>query len=198
MQEASEMRSPAIPLLVLLAAVASACSPVTATPPFASPTVLSVSPTPRTATPTAAAGQAGNCYYAWATRDLPTLSQELDRQLQTMDPTISGSAYAFGEDCVAADGSRTFGAMETDFRIRVQVDDVADKDRMGNAIADAMAVVGKLPPSQLQGPQPGRVEFEFVAAGSDSLRLIVEMASYADIAAGLHGAALFDALRPAQ
>ena len=189
------MKPPAISILVFLAILASSCAPAAATPGLSNPTVLRVSPTERSATRTATSPQAGNCYYVWASQDLPDLSQELDRQLHTVDPALSGSAYAFGEDCVAADGTRTFGAMETDFRIQVQVDDLADRERMGNAIGDVMAVIDKLPASMLQGPQPGRAEFEFKAASSDALRLIVDLASYQDVASGLHGAKLFDALQ---
>ena len=192
------MKSSATSVLVLLAAFASACVPATATLQAPSPTVASVSPTADTAPPTATQAQAGNCYYVWSSQDLPTLSQELRSKLGAVDPAMSGSAYAYGEDCVAADGSRTFSPMETDFQIRVEVDDLADKEGLGNAIGEVMAVVAKLPSSQLEGPQPGRAEFEFVAAGPDTIRLNVEISSYDSISAGLQGARLFDALQSAQ
>jgi hypothetical protein len=126
------------------------------------------------------------------------LSLKFNRELQAADPAMTGSAYAFGEDCVAADGSRKFLPMETDFRIRVEVDGLSDRELMGNAIGEAMATIGGLPPSELQGPQPGRAEFEFTTAGSDILRLNVEMGSYESLAAGLHGAELFSALQSAK
>jgi len=192
------MRTPAIHLLAILATFASACTSVTATRQIASPTAVRLAPTPHAATPTATTTQPTSCYYVWSTQELPDLSTELDRRLRATNPALSGSAYAYGEDCVTDDGTRTFHAMETDFRIRVQIDDLADRELMGNAIGDAMAVVRELPSSQLQGPQPGRAEFEFNAASSDSLRLIVDIASYGNVAAGLHGADLFGALRSGQ
>jgi hypothetical protein len=192
------MRTPTTSVLLFLATLAMACVPATAAPPLSGPTVVTTSPTPPAATPTATSAQAATCYYVWSSRDLPDLSQELNRELRAVDPALSGGAYAYGEDCVAADGTRTFSAMETDFQIHAMVGDLADKERMGNAIGDAMAVIAKLPPSELQGPQPGRAEFEFVTSTSDSLRLNVDIAWYGNQAAGLKGAGLFEALQSAQ
>jgi hypothetical protein len=134
----------------------------------------------------------------WSSQDLPELSGKFNRELRAADPVMTGSAYAFGEDCVGADTSRKFIPMETDFRIQVAVDDLSDKERMGNAIGNAMAVVGGIPPSQLEGPQPGRAEFEFITPASDSLRLNVDIAGYTRNASRLHGAELFDALQSVQ
>jgi hypothetical protein len=192
------MRSSTSLLLVFLAMAGSACSPATATLQSSIPTAVSVRPTALTATAATTVAQAPNCYYVWSSQDLPDLSRQLDRELRVVDPALSGGAYAYGEDCVAADGTRTFSAMETDFQIQVRVDDLADKERMGNAIGDAMAVVRRLPPSQLQGPQPGRAEFEFVTSTSDSLRLNVDIAWYGSNGTAFHGAGLFEALQSVQ
>ena len=39
--------------------------------------------------------------------------------LQAVDTNLTGNAYAYGENCVYADGHNTFAAMETDFRVKV-------------------------------------------------------------------------------
>jgi len=43
-------------------------------------------------------------------------------------------AFAFREDCVHTDGSKTFLVMETDFNIKLPVTDLADEDAFGDWI----------------------------------------------------------------
>jgi len=71
------------------------------------------------------------CGYAWAQQDLPEIGQRFNADLQTLIPEATGSAYAFGEDCVREDGSRTFGAMETDFTVDIPVSDLTDDAALG-------------------------------------------------------------------
>ena len=133
----------------------------------------------------------------WATRELPELSERLSRQLQAIDPAATGSAYAYGEDCVAADGTRTFSAMETDFQIQIGVRDLSDKESLGNWIASVMTVIFGLPASDIQGPRAGRAEFEFHTANSESRRLNVGLDDYRSKSSGLSGARLFEVLETA-
>jgi hypothetical protein len=100
------------------------------------------------------------------------------------------SAYAFGEECRAASGETSFLAMETDFRIRVPVDSLSNKEEMGRAVLQAMAAIETLPSEQLPGTRPGRVEFEFAAADSQSLRIIIDITRFRQEAGGLQGAEL--------
>ena len=62
-------------------------------------------------------------------------------------------------------GDATFHAMETDFRVRVSVDSLGDEEALGGAIRAVMTAIEELPPEQIVGPRPGRVEFEFSRAG---------------------------------
>ena len=73
----------------------------------------------------------------------------------------------------------------------VRVDTTTDEEALGEAIEAAMAAIEGLRPGLIQGPQPGRVEFEFVAQGSDLVRLNIEILRFRQEAAGLKGAALF-------
>ena len=98
---------------------------------------------------------------------------------------------------MAADGSRTFSAMETDFQIQVAVRDLSDKESLGNWIAKVMAVILALPTSDMQGPQSGRAEFEFHTANSESRRLNVGLDEYKSKGSGLSGARLFEAFEAA-
>jgi hypothetical protein len=132
-----------------------------------------------------------DCYYVWASRELPELSARLNTALQSMGPGASGSAYAFGEDCVLADGARTFSAMETDFRTRITIRNLTAEDILGNWIADIMQLVESVSASELPGTRPGRVEFEFAAADGKTLRLSVDIGKYRNEGVGLRGAKLF-------
>lgn len=142
-------------------------------------------------TATEMAPTAGGCYYVWTTQDLPAASKSVNSALQAVDSQLTGSAYAYGEDCVAADGSHTFKAMETDFRIRVQVVDLADAGKIGNFIGLVMKAIASIPSDQILGAQPGRVDFEFHKSDSEELNLSVSIAKYREAAPGTSGADLF-------
>jgi hypothetical protein len=181
-------------LLISIGVLLWACNPTgPGVKPSASalPTATSTSTTPP---PTVTPSGETPCSFVWATRDLPDLSERLAKELQSVDPAATGSAYSYGEDCVAADGTRTFSAMETDFQIRISVRDLSDKESLGNWIAKVMPVILGLPASDLQGPQPGRAEFEFRSANSDSRRLNVNIDAYEARSSGLVGARLFEML----
>jgi hypothetical protein len=132
-----------------------------------------------------------NCAYVWASQELPDLSQKVYQSLQTLDANITGNAYAYGENCVYADGHSTFGAMETDFRVKVSVTDLKDENALGDWIVRVMGVITKLPPNELSGPQPGRVEFDFHKSDTENLFLNVSIAKYQKQPSGLSGTELF-------
>ncbi len=144
-----------------------------------------------TATPFESPPPAQGCYYVWATHELPEVSSELQTQLADAGRVVDVRAYAFGEDCRMESGDTTFHPMETDFRLSMRVDTTTNEEALGEAIEAAMAAIEGLPPGLIQGPQPGRVEFEFVAPGSELVRLNIEIVRFRLEAAGLKGAALF-------
>jgi hypothetical protein len=187
-------------LLILLALVPVACASLNLATPDNSGTAQFVA-TPATSivvspaitieiTPTS-----DNCAFVWASQELPDLSQKVAQALQAVDPNITGSAYAYGENCVYGDGHSTFGAMETDFRVKITVQDIKDENSLGNWIARGMDVITKLPPDQLSGPQPGRVEFAFTKSESEILYLNVSIANYRKQPPGLTGIELYRILK---
>ena len=125
------------------------------------------------------------------------MSSTLQQRLAEIDLHIAGSAYAFGEDCRQQDGTSTFLAMETDFRVRVPVESMEDEAALGSSIRRVMEVVDGLPAAELSGTRPGRVEFEFYSGADSSLRLIIEIDRYRAEAQDLEGAELFKHFRPA-
>ncbi len=174
-------------IAALAAVVLSACASI-GEPPTATPTAAA------TATPPVGGSSSPvlACYYVWTTQELQDLSATFQDSLKNaISPDAIGSAYAYGEDCVAADGTRRFSAMETDFRVRLPVDNLTDQQRMGDFMAAALRLIGAIPREKLVGPQPGRVDFEFDAADGSNLHVNVELDRLQSEAASLSGAALF-------
>ncbi len=178
---------------VVLALALSACALVNLGTPAASAVTEDAQTTTSTviAEPIGASPTYEGCYYVWSSKDLPELSQKVGRILEAMDSNATGNAYAYGEDCVFADGHSTFSAMETDFRVSIKVKNLRDEEAMGNWIFKVMQAIEQLPHSEIQGGQPGRVEFQFIAADSETLFLNVSIDQYRRDADGKTGAELF-------
>jgi hypothetical protein len=131
------------------------------------------------------------CAYVWASHELPDVSDLVQAAFKAAGLDATGSANAYGEDCVYEDGTRTFSAMETDFRVKLAVADVKDQQELGNSVSAVMNVLEKVPKDRLAGPQPGRVEFEFADGNALILRLTVDIGRYRREASGTSGARLF-------
>jgi hypothetical protein len=80
--------------------------------------------------------------------------------------------------------------METDFVVTVPVDNVEDREALGNLMARVPAVLDQFPPESTAGPQPGRVEIIAVANGQEMRCTFTTERAEAARARGLHGAAL--------
>jgi hypothetical protein len=144
-------RAWAVPLLVLLTACNLPSSPTPAR-----------EPTPTAPTDTPSAGFQA-CYYVWAYQDLPEISARVDQAVKAVLPEAEASAHAFGEDCVFEDGTRQFGAMQTDFLIGVPMDNLTDDEAIGRSIEKIIPVLADFPPGVVPGPQVGRAEFSFTS-----------------------------------
>ena len=165
----------------------NACSlPVTQTPPSL----------PATLTPTSEA-YSGNCGYQWAQKDLPELSGEFQQAIQELQPEAKANAFAFGEDCVYADGHAVFSAMETDFNITLQVSDLSNEADLGEWIVQVMQVVENIPSEKIEGPRPGRVSLEFRSA-SEQKYVNFYIDQYQSLPAGLSNAEIYQALQMPQ
>ena len=115
---------------------------------------------PDTPSPIAAA-PSQPCAYTWAYENLPDITAELQAAIQKILPEAEARATAFGEDCVAQDGSATFGTMETDFYFIISVGDLADNETLGTLIEQALSVTDDFASPRVPGPQAGFVEFTF-------------------------------------
>lgn len=155
---------------------------------------LPVSPQPGPAT-TTSLPDPQNCGYQWAYRDLPELSHSFQQSIQALQPEAQASAFAFGENCILSDGSIAgFTAMETDFNLTLQVNNLADEAELGGWIVKVMQVIAQIPPEQIVGPRPGRVAMIF-QSGSDQKALQFYIDQFQGLPAGLESAEIYRRLR---
>ena len=138
------------------------------------------------------------CGYQWAYQDLPELSSSFQQSVQALQPEAQANAFAFGENCLLADGSvASFSAMETDFNITLQVSDLTNESELGEWIVKVMQVIQNIPPDQIAGPRPGRVSFTFESS-SDQKIVNFYIDQFQALPSGLSNAEIFQALQMPQ
>ena|SRR5690242_8562384 len=136
-----------------------------------------------------------DCGYQWANQDLPELSSSFQSSIQALQPGAQAKAYAFGENCMLADGSvGGFSAMETDFNITVPVNDLTNESDLGEWIVKVMQVIENIPKDQIAGPQPGRVSISF-AANSDQKYINFTTSQYQALPPGLSNSEIYRKLQ---
>jgi hypothetical protein len=175
-------------LILLLTILLAACKLPRSIPDLGS--------APVTETPGAEAGYT-ECYWNWATQPLPDLSAEVQSALEAAGLTgVTAFAEAYGENCITGTGVVDhFATMETDFRIRMEVPDLADTAALGDLLERILVVLDTFPPDATPGPQPGYVGVRFVH-GTEEINLWFTV-TYGESARaqGLHGANLFTVLQ---
>lgn len=177
--------------LISLSLMLGACS-LPLTPP-APP-----SPATSTVTATATLPSYGDCGYQWAYQGLPELSAEFQQTIQSLQPEAQANAFAFGEDCIHADGTtKTFISMETDFNITLQVIDPSDEAVLGEWIVKVMQVIENIPNEKIVGPRPGRVSIAF-QSGSEQKYVNFYIDQYQALPASLSDAEIYQALQTLQ
>jgi hypothetical protein len=123
---------------------------------------------------------------------LPEVSKQVDEALKALGPEVSGSASAYGEDCVYADGRAEFSMMETDFSVTIKVDDLNNEEELGNWIITVMKTLEQI---NAPGPVPGRVSFKF-EKDEQSQFLNVPIQEYKNLPTGSGGAEVYRAFLP--
>lgn len=186
-----------------------ACSPGVASPQPVPPTSTTVMPNPTLiatlSTPhidqppdgeiTASPPNPQDCGYQWANQDLPELSSSFQASIRALQPEAQANAYAFGENCLLPDGSiGGFSAMETDFNITLQVNDLSNETDLGEWIVKAMQVIESIPQDQIVGPQPGRVSMVFQSNGDQKV-VNFYVNQYQGLPAGLSNSEIYQALQ---
>jgi len=136
------------------------------------------------------------CGFVWARAPLADLSKEFDVAIKDLLPQASGYAEAYGENCLNNKGEVVrFLAMETDFYVTLKVENLQDKQALGESIEQVLHVVAQFPVETTPGPQPGYIGITFEAP-TDELRLwFTQVDAGAALENGLHGEELFNALQ---
>jgi len=136
------------------------------------------------------------CAFVEATHNLPDASAQIDSAVKGLQPEASGRAEAFGENCVfASSGQSTFSAMETDFYITVNVENLDDDNELGTWIINSMKIVNSLPTDSIQGPQAGFVEFTFKTS-NDQRILRVPLEEFKNLPADINPSDVIPTLFP--
>ncbi len=139
-----------------------------------------------------------NCGYQWANQDLPELSGSFQKSILALQPEAQANVYAFGENCILADGTiGGFSAMETDFNVTLQVNDLTDESELGEWIVKVMQVIEDIPPDQIVGPQPGRLSMMFLSNGDQQI-LNFYVNQYQALPSGLSNSEIYRALKMPQ
>lgn len=131
------------------------------------------------------------CYFNWANYNDAELTEKLDKAVKELNSESSATATLFGEDCIYADGSKTFGVMQTDFSIGLPAHDLTKYEAFGNWIKDVMQIVTEFPREELQGNY-GNVEFWFMKTESENIIVRVPIQKYLDEAKDKTGTELFN------
>jgi len=149
-------------------------------------------------TATATVATAGNeqCAYSWATQLLPDESariQVLFTQANMADYQVK--AVAYGENCVAGDGSLvSFSASETDIYVTVAVPNLQDRNDLGARVYALMQVLGRIG-FALPGSNEGYLGVTFQQGDQNIQLWVPRYAASQAVADGLRGADLLDTLQ---
>jgi hypothetical protein len=142
-----------------------------------------------TATPAITSASEG-CAYTWAYHDAPELTEKFSAHISSFNPKAESHVSLFGEDCTYADGHADFLVKETDFYVRLPVEDLTNEEALGNWMAQVMELTLKIPREEIQGSD-GFVEFWFEKDKSGQIILRVPIQIYKDEARGKNGAELY-------
>ncbi|MEW5828669.1 MAG: hypothetical protein AB1846_07240 [Chloroflexota bacterium] len=181
---------------LLIASLLAGCNLPLATS-TAPVTIAPVTTVPPTGTPTATPDYRA-CGFQWASQSLLDLSAQLTEAFtQAGLEVASARAEAYGENCMDEYGQVVyFAAMETDFRITIEVASLDDEAELARLLDASLAVLDGFPPDETPGPQPGYIGIAFEEASGESLNLWFQ-ASRADALRrqGLGGVELLQALK---
>ena len=129
------------------------------------------------------------CAFIWASHDDPKMTERLDATVRALDPEASANASLYGEDCVYADGHSTFSIMETDFYVRLPVDDLSNEEALGNWMKQVLDAILQIPREEIRG-NDGFVDFWFIKSETENLTVHVPLQRYRSEAQGITGAKL--------
>jgi hypothetical protein len=103
------------------------------------------------------------CGWVWATQSLPDLSSRVQTAFLAAGLTNNTVlAEAYGENCISQNNKiLSFTAMETDFHITAQVEDLTDTDHLGYLLEQFLMILDDFPPDATPGSQAGYIGIHF-------------------------------------
>ncbi len=110
---------------------------------------------------------------------------------------ITARAETYGENCYDSQTNEAvyFATLETDFRVNVEVENLEDREALGDLLEKILVVVDGFPTEAMPGPRPGYIGVNF-QAGENMLYLWFTITEgEAARAQGYHGAGLLDILQ---
>lgn len=176
--------------LILCACTANGLSP--AAPPSITAIATVITPTVESSS-----GNSQQCAYQWAQQALPELSDHFQESIQSLQAEAKATAFAFGENCIHTDGTKTFLPMETDFNVTLQVNDLSDVSALGGWIVNVMQIVQSVPTDQIVGPRPGRVSLLF-QSNNEQKGVSFYIDQYRGLPSGLNNAEIYQRLQTPQ
>lgn len=135
-------------LTMMLVACGSPITPADSINPVSRPDIGTL--TPLTITPPAETEivYQPSCYFNWARQPLPELSSQVQTALEEAGLTgVTARAEAYGENCYDSQTNEViyFAALETDFRVTLDVPNLEDSEHLGNMLEEALIVLDKFP-----------------------------------------------------
>jgi hypothetical protein len=140
------------------------------------------------------------CYFNWANRDLPLLTQRLRDDMDAAGlSNVTVQAFLFGENCIDYNTNqvRVFGAMETDIRVTVTLrrrSDFSNRNFLGNLTAEILAIIDAAPPLDRDGPMGDKIFISFDYDGRGTTVTLSDHQAADFLERDLRGTALLQAL----
>ncbi len=113
---------------------------------------------------------------------------------------VTLSASAFGENCYTyfTNEVEYFAAMQTDFNVTAQVDNLGDETVLGDLAAHILTILTDIPSDKKPGPMPGQITLTFTQDNKQRVLTVTIQQSQEMVEQGLSGAALWTALNEAR
>lgn len=131
------------------------------------------------------------CAYTWAYQDEPALTKKIDDAVKEINVDANAIATLFGEDCMYADGTSTFGVRETDITVKLPVEDLSTHEEFGVWIKNVMQIVTEILRSEIKSSN-GFVEFWFEKDELENIVVRVLIQDYLNYGTQKTGIELFN------
>jgi len=137
------------------------------------------------------------CAYQWATLPLPEVSLKIQDAFQKAGHNdVSVSAEAYGENCIHPETGQVvkFLTMQTDIHILSRVENVTEKEKIGNKLVEYILIIDEIPVESIPGSQKGQVQAIFIGQDDEINLWFSYMQGLQAVKHGLRGVGLLEAL----